>query len=326
MNNNLICANASLYVGVSILAIAIILLCLFIGLVPVGLWFKSIISKAYVGVGKLVQMKMRKVDVALIVNTYINAKNSGIDIDIEKLENHYVAGGNIVKVVDALISAKGANLNMSFETASALDLSNQDVLQLVKANINPTIINTSPVHAVAGDGIELIVKARVTLKADLDKLVGVSNEEGVVSKIGEVIVSTISSLKEHSVVLKDPTILSKTIIGKNIDKDYAYKIIGIDVSDIKVGRNIGAKLEAERAEAEKQIAKAKAEERKSLAIAAEHEMRARTQEKRAQLLDAEAEVPKALTTAFRSGRIGVMEFYKMKDVFQNENKNKKDGE
>ena len=328
MNNiiSMLGANASLIVWMCVLAVCIILISIFIGVVPVSLWLKSITSGAHIGAFKLAGMKMRKVDVKLIVENYIRAKQAKVEIELDKLERHYVAGGNIVRVVDALITAKSASVELSFKTAMALDLANENVLDVVKANIHPVVVNTTAIHAVAGDGIELIVKARVTLKADLNKLVGSSNEEGVIAKLTEVIVSAIGLCENHTDVLKDPTIISKQVLSKKLDKDYAYKITNIDIADINVGRNIKAKLEAERAEAEKLIAKAKAEERKSLAIAEEHEMRVRTQEKRAQLLDAEAEVPKALTTAFRSGRIGVMEFYKMKDVFANDKKNNKDGE
>lgn len=327
MNNiSMLGANATLIVWMCVLAVFIILISVFIGIVPISLWFKSITSGVKIGAFKLAGMKMRKVDVALIVENYIRAKQAKVDLELSKLESHYVAGGNVVKVVDALITAKGANIDLSFSTATALDLANQNVLELVKANINPKVINTTPIHAVAGDGIELIVKARVTLKADLNKLVGASNEEGVIAKLTEIVVATIGLSSSHTDVLKDPSMLSKQVLSTKLDKSYAHKILGVDIADIKIGRNVKAQLEAERAEAEKQIAKAKAEERKSLAIAEEHEMRVRTQEKRAQLLDAEAEVPKALTTAFRSGRIGVMEFYKMKDVLANDKKNKEDGD
>lgn len=319
-------ASASLYIWMVVLAVVIIGICIFIGIVPVGVWLKSIISGVYIGAFRLAGMKMRKVDVSLIANYYINAKKVGIEVELDKLENHFVAGGNITKLIEALIIARGAGVELSFENAATLDLANEDILAIVKANINPTIVNTNPIHAVALDGIELIVTARITLKADLNKMAGTSNEDSIIAKIGETIVSIVGSTKEHTDILKNPTIVSKGIISKKIDKGYAYKIECVDILDLKVGKNIKAKLDAERAEAEKQIARAKAEERKSLAIAAEHEMRARTQEKRAELLDAEAEVPKALTTAFRAGRIGVMEFYKMKDVLSNEKKKKDNNE
>lgn len=318
---SMIGASATLYVWLGILAVLIVLISVFIGVVPVGIWLKSIISGVYIGAFRLAGMKMRKVDVALIANYYINAKKAGIDISLDKLERHYVAGGNIVKVVDSLIIAAGSGIELSFDNAATMDLANEDVLNLVKTNINPTIINTNPIHAVALDGIEVILSARVTLKADLNKLSGVSND-GIVAKINESIVAIVGSTELHTDILKDPTIVSKGVLQKKVDKGYAYKIESIDIIDLKVGKNIKAKLDAERAEAERQIARAKAEERKSLAIAAEHEMRARTQEKRAELLDAEAELQKAQTTAFRAGRIGVMEFYKMKNALENEKKNK----
>ena len=323
---SMIGASTSLYIWLVIIAVFIVLISVFIGVVPVGVWLKSMISGVYIGAFRLAGMKMRKVDVALIANYYVNAKKAGIEIGLDKLERHYVAGGNIVKVVDALIIAAGAGIELSFDNAASMDLANEDVLNLVKTNINPTIINTNPIHAVALDGIELIVSARITLKADLNKLTSSSNEESIRAKIDETIVSVVGSAEAHTDILKDPTIVSKSVLSKKIDKGYAYKIESIDIVDLKVGKNIKAKLDAERAEAEKQIARAKAEERKSLAIAAEHEMRARTQEKRAELLDAEAELPKALTTAFRAGRIGVMEFYKMKDALAKEKKNIDDKE
>lgn len=319
-------ASTSTYILISILAILIVCLAIFIGLVPVGVWFRTIVSKCYVSPMKLASLKMHRVDVSKIIDSYIKLRSAGIKVDLSKIESHYIAGGDIAKVAEALIMANNSKVELSFETAVALDLANEDVLDIVKNHIKPTIVSLKAVHAVAGDGIELILGARVTLNVDLNKLVKSSNEDGIVSKISEAIVSIVGSTAKHTDILKNPTYLVEEISKKEIDKPYAYKIANIELADMKVGRNVGAMLEAEKAEADKQIARAKAEERKSIAIATEHEMRAKTQEKRAKLLDAEAEVPKALTTAFRAGKIGVMEFYKMKDVLSTSKKNIEDGE
>ena len=316
MNNIVSILNAStgLYVTIGIVAVVIIVLAIIFGLVPVGLWFKGVMSGTYISAHKLVGLRLRKVNVALIVNCYINCKKSGVSATLQDFESHYVAGGNLVKVTEALIAAKTAKVNLNIETAKAIDLANKDIMQEVKNSLNPIVVVTNPITAVARDGIELIVKARVTLISDINKLLGGAGEDTIIAKISENIVSTIANANEHTNILENPNVISKSIIEKEVSKETAFNILSVDVAEINIGRNIGAKLQAERAEADMQIAQAKAEERRSIAIAAEQEMRARTQEKQAQLLDAEAEVPKAISTAFRAGKIGVMDFYKMKNV------------
>ena len=316
MNNIISILNAStgLYVTIGIVAVVIIVLAIILGLVPVGLWFKGVMSGTYISAHKLVGLRLRKVNVALIVNCYINCKKAGVSVTLQDFESHYVAGGNLVKVTEALIAAKTAKVDLSVETAKAIDLANKDIMQEVKNSLNPIVVVTNPITAVAKDGIELILKARVTLISDINKLLGGAGEDTILAKISENIVSTIANANEHTNILENPNVISKSIIEKEVSKDTAFNILSVDVAEINIGRNIGAKLQAERAEADMQIAQAKAEERRSIAIAAEQEMRARTQEKQAQLLDAEAEVPKAISTAFRAGKIGVMDFYKMKNV------------
>ena len=316
MNNIIGILNAStgLYVTIGIVAVVIIVLAIILGLVPVGLWFKGVMSGTYISAHKLVGLRLRKVNVALIVNCYINCKKAGVSVTLQDFESHYIAGGNLVKVTEALIAAKTAKVDLSIETAKAIDLANKDIMQEVKNSLNPIVVVTNPITAVAKDGIELILKARVTLISDINKLLGGAGEDTILAKISENIVSTIANANEHTNILENPNIISKSIMEKEVSKDTAFNILSVDVAEINIGRNIGAKLQAERAEADMQIAQAKAEERRSIAIAAEQEMRARTQEKQAQLLDAEAEVPKAISTAFRAGKIGVMDFYKMKNV------------
>ena len=316
MNNIISILNAStgLYVTIGIVAVVIIVLAIILGLVPVGLWFKGVMSGTYISAHKLVGLRLRKVNVALIVNCYINCRKAGVSATLQDFESHYVAGGNLVKVTEALIAAKTAKVDLSVETAKAIDLANKDIMQEVKNSLNPIVVVTNPITAVAKDGIELILKARVTLISDINKLLGGAGEDTILAKISENIVSTIANANEHTNILENPNVISKSIIEKEVSKDTAFNILSVDVAEINIGRNIGAKLQAERAEADMQIAQAKAEERRSIAIAAEQEMRARTQEKQAQLLDAEAEVPKAISTAFRAGKIGVMDFYKMKNV------------
>mgnify|MGYP005773306647 FL=1 len=322
LNNNMLNASTNFYVGLSIVAVLIIVLAIIVAIVPIGLWFKALFSGCYISATKLTGLRLRKVNASLIVNCYINAKKAGVEISLQDLETHLVVGGNIKKITEALITAKTAKVNLSVETAKALDLANKDVVNIVKLCVTPSVIVTNPISAVAKDGIELIVKARVTIVCDINKVLGGANEDTIIARINEVVVSVVGNAKTHTNILENPNVISKTILDKKIDSATAFNILSADVEEINIGKNIGAKLQAERAEADMQIAQAKAEERRSLAIAAEQEMRARTQEKQAQLLDAEAEVPKAISTAFRSGKIGVMDFYKMKNVLSDSNKEK----
>ncbi len=307
-------ASSALWTWVTILIVLFVVIAIVISIVPVGLWVRSLVSGAYIGAGKLVGMKLRHVNVQLIVNCYINAKKAGVTLTVDDLETHYMSGGNVQKVVDALITAHGAKIPLTIENAKAIDLADRDILLAVQNSVKPVVITTPQISAVARDGIELMVKARVTVKSNLNKLIGGAGEDTIIARVGEGIVTTVGSAKTHTEVLENPDNISKTVLEKGLDKGTAFEILSIDIADIDVGRNIGAKLQAQRAEADMQIANARAEERRAMAIAAEHEMRAKTQEKRAQLLDAEAEVPKAISEAMIKGNIGVMDYYKMQNM------------
>ena len=314
MENLLLSSSGTLWTLVIVLVIVFVLIAIVVTIVPVGLWVRAMVSGAHISACKLVCTKLRNVNTQLIVNCYINAKKAGVKLTVDDLETHYMSGGNVQKVVDALITAHGAKINLTIQNAKAIDLANRDILLAVQNSVKPVVITTPEISAVARDGIELVVKARVTVKTNIDKLIGGAGEDTVIARVGEGIVTTVGSAKTHTEVLENPDIISKTVLEKGLDKGTAFEILSIDIADIDVGRNIGAKLQAERAEADMQIANARAEERRAMAIAAEHEMRAKTQEKRAQLLDAEAEVPKAISDAMSKGNIGVMDYYKMQNV------------
>lgn len=304
----------SVYVWITILAVVFILLMTIIGIVPVGIWIRATVSGAHISASKLVGMRIRHVDVGMLVDCYINAKKAGVTLTIDDLETHYMSGGNVKKVVEALIAAHGAKIPLTIETAKAIDLANRDIVLAVKNCIKPVVITTPPISAVTANGIELIVVARVTVRSNIEKLIGGAGEETIIARIGEGIVTTVGSAKSHTEVLENPDLISKTILDKDLDKGTAFEILSLDIADVDVGRNVGAQIMAERAEADMKIANARAEERKAMAIATEHEMRARTQEKRAQLLDAEAEVPKAISEAFVKGNLGVMDYYRIQNV------------
>lgn len=304
----------SIYIWISIIVVVLIVLAIVIAIVPVGIWLRATVSGAHISAGKLVGMRIRHVDVSMLVDCYINAKKAGVTLTIDDLETHYMSGGNVPKVVEALIAAHGAKIPLSIETAKAIDLANRDIVLAVKNSIKPVVITTPPISAVTGNGIELIVIARVTVRSNIEKLIGGAGEETIIARIGEGIVTTVGSAKTHTEVLENPDAISKTILNKDLDKGTAFEILSLDIADVDVGRNVGAQIMAEKAEADMKIANARAEERKAMAIATEHEMRARTQEKRAQLLDAEAEVPKAISEAFVKGHLGVMDYYRMQNV------------
>ncbi len=311
--------STAVYVWISILGVVVIAMAVFIGIVPVGVWVRAMFSGAHISAFRLVGMKLRHVEVSMVVDCFINAKKAGVNLTIEDLETHYMAGGNVEKVVDALITAHGAKIDLSVETAKAIDLANRDILAAVKQSVNPVVITTPEISAVAKDGIELRVKVRVTVQSNINKLIGGAGEDTIIARVGEGIVTTIGSANSHEDVLENPDLISKTVLNKGLDSGTAFTILSIDIADIDVGRNIGAKLQAERAEADMQIAQAKAEERRAMAIAAEQEMRAKTQEMRANLLHAESEVPKAISTAFANGQIGVMDYYRMQNVLADTN-------
>lgn len=286
----------------------------FLYFVPVALWIAAFSSGAYVGIGTLVAMRLRRVPPSLIVNPRISAVKAGLSITVDQLEAHYLAGGHVDSVVKALISADKANIKLAFEQAAAIDLAGRNVLEAVQMSVNPKVITTPKVAAVAKDGIQLIALSRVTVRADIDRLVGGAGEETIVARVGEGIVSTIGSADTHKAVLENPDAISKTVLAKGLDAGTAFEILSIDIADVDVGSNIGAKLQTEQAEADKQIAQAKAESRRAMAVAQEQEMKARVGEMRAKVVEAEAEVPLAMAQAFRDGNLGVMDYYNMKNV------------
>ncbi|MBD5500334.1 MAG: flotillin-like protein FloA [Lachnospiraceae bacterium] len=290
-----------------IIGIIGLLIVLFFVFVPVGLWISSLAANVKVSIFNLIGMRLRRVVPSKIVMPLIKATKAGLKINVNQLEAHYLAGGNIDSVVNALIAAERADIELSFEKAAAIDLAGRNVLEAVKMSVNPKVIETPNVSAVAKDGIELLVKARVTVRADLERLVGGAGEDTILARIGEGIVTTVGSAASHKEVLENPDDISKLVLSKGLDAGTAFEILSIDVADIDVGRNIGAQLQSLQAEADKNIAQAKAEERRAMAVAKEQEMRA-------YVVEAEAEVPKALAHALREGKMGVMEYYDLQNI------------
>ena len=294
--------------------VIVILLIIFLYLVPVGLWFQALVSGVHTSLIQLMFMRFRKVPPSVIVNNMINATKAGLKLSQNELEAHYLAGGNVTNVVQALISSSKANMNLDFRTATAIDLAGRDVLKAVQTSVNPKVIDTPPVAAVAKDGIQLIAKARVTVRTNIKQLVGGASEETILARVGEGIVSSIGSALSHKQVLENPDSISKLVLTKGLDSGTAFEILSIDIADIDVGKNIGAQLQMDQANADKNIAQAKAEERRAMAVASEQEMKAKAQEARAKVIEAEAEVPKAMADAFRSGNLGIMDYYRMKNI------------
>lgn len=292
----------------------IIALFIFFYFVPIGLWFSALLSGVRISLVQLIFMRWRKVPPSTIVKAMINSTKAGIKLTRDQLEAHYLAGGNVINVVNALISADKANIPLDFNSATAIDLAGRDVFEAVQMSVNPKVITTPPVVAVAKDGIQLIATARVTVRANIRQLVGGAGEETVLARVGEGIVTTIGSSESHKEVLAQPDRISKTVLAKGLDAGTAFEILSIDIADINIGENIGAKLQMDQAEADKNIAQAKAEERRAMAVASEQEMKAKAQEARANVIQAEAEVPKAMAEAFRNGNLGIMDYYKMKNI------------
>ena len=312
MTSLLLALNVTgLVVGIVILVLALIV---FFILVPISIWFRALVSGAPISMGKLVGMRLRKIKIGMIVEAYITGKKAGLDININELETHYMAKGDVIKVVNALISAHSANIELTTKTAMAIDLAGRDVLDAVKVSVNPKVIETPVIAAIAKDGIELRCKARVTVRANIARLIGGSGEETIIARVGEGIVTTVGSANTHKEVLENPDSISKTVLNKGLDNGTAYEILSIDIADIDVGRNVGAQLQMDQAEADKRIAQARAEERRAMAVASEQEMKAKTQEMRAAVIRAEAEVPKAMAEALRSGKLGVMDYYNMQNI------------
>ena len=283
-------------------------------IVPLQLWIAAWSSGAYVGLMTLVAMRMRRVSPQRIVNPYITATKAGLELRVDMLESHFLAGGNVDRVVNALISADKAGIAMTFQQAAAIDLAGRDVFEAVQTSVNPRVIQTPKISAVAKDGIQLLVMVRITVRSNINRLVGGATEETVIARVGEGIVSTIGSASTYAQVLEQPDQISKNVLGRGLDSGTAFEILSIDIADIDVGANVGAKLQTEKAEADKQIAQAQAESRRAIAVAAEQEMRAKVEDMRALLVQAEAQVPQALSEALRSGRLGAMEYYQMRNV------------
>ena len=302
------------WVVFSLIGGVVILLWVFLSFVPVGLWISAVAANVKVGILSLVGMKLRRVKPAKIIVPQIKAVKAGLNIPINKLEAHYLAGGDVDRVVNALIAAQRANIALEFERAAAIDLAGRNVLEAVQMTVNPKVIETPTVSAVAKNGIELKAKAKVTVRANIDRLIGGAGEQTVIARVGEGIVTTIGSAVTHEHVLENPDMISKTVLGKGLEAGTAFEILSIDIADVDVGRNIGAQLQTDQAEADKRIAQAKAEERRAMAVAVEQEMRAQVQEMRAKVVEAEAEVPKAMATALREGKLGVMDYYNMMNV------------
>jgi uncharacterized protein YqfA (UPF0365 family) len=293
--------------AVALLVVVVAVLVIILYLIPVRIWVAAFASGAYVGLFTLVGMRLRRVPPSTIVTARISAVKAGLDISVNDLEAHYLAGGNVVNVVNALISADKANIAMPFKRAAAIDLAGRDVLAAVKMSVIPKVIETPRIAAVAKDGIQLIAVSRVTVRTNIDRLVGGAGEETIIARVGEGMVSTIGSSASHKDVLENPDHISKRVLASGLDSGTAYEILSIDIADVDVGENIGAKLQIDQANADKQIAQAKAEERRAMAVALEQEMRAR-------VVEAEAEVPRAMAEAFRQGNLGIMDYYRMKNV------------
>ncbi len=309
---SLLALNIPLLVFGIVLAVAVVVA--FFVIVPMSTWFRALVSGAYISMGKLIGMRLRKIKIGMIVEAYITGKKAGLNINIGELETHYMAKGDVVKVVNALISAHSANIELPTRTAMAIDLAGRDVLNAVKVSVNPKVIETPVIAAIAKDGIELRCKARVTVRANISRLIGGAGEETIIARVGEGIVTTVGSAVTHKDVLENPDRISKTVLQKGLDSGTAFEILSIDIADVDVGRNIGAQLQMDQAEADKRIAQAKAEERRAMAVATEQEMKAKTQEMRAVVIEAEAEVPKAMADALRNGKLGVMDYYNMQNL------------
>ncbi len=294
--------------------IILILIIVVFSFIPVGLWIASMAAGVPVGLFTLIGMRLRRVPPAKIVLPLIKARKAGLDASVDKLEAHYLAGGNVDKVIDAWIAAERAGIPLNFERAAAIDLAGRDVLEAVKMSVNPKVIETPIVAAVAKDGIELKAKARVTVRANIERLVGGAGEATIIARVGEGIVTTIGSAKSHKDVLENPDLISKTVLEKGLDAGTAFEILSIDIADVDVGKNIGAKLRIDQAEADKKIYQAMAEQKRAMAVAKEQEMKARVQEMRAKVVEAEAEIPKAISEALRKGNIGVLDYYTMKNI------------
>ncbi|WP_066064112.1 flotillin-like protein FloA [Neobacillus soli] len=305
--------NGTIFI-IAVVFVAVILLGILLSFVPVMLWISALAAGVRISIFTLVGMRLRRVTPSRVVNPLIKASKAGLDVSINQLESHYLAGGNVDRVVNALIAAHRANIELSFERCAAIDLAGRDVLEAVQMSVNPKVIETPFIAGVAMNGIEVKVKARITVRANIGRLVGGAGEETVVARVGEGVVSTIGSSINHSKVLENPELISQTVLAKGLDAGTAFEILSIDIADVDIGKNIGAELQTEQAEADKKIAQAKAEERRAMAVASEQEMMAKVQEMRAKVVESEAEVPLAMAEALKSGNIGVMDYMNFKNI------------
>jgi len=306
--------SATTIFWIAVVVIGIILLGILLTFVPVMLWISALAAGVRISIFTLIGMRLRRVIPSRVVNPLIKAHKAGIHVTINQLESHYLAGGNVDRVVNALIAAHRANIELSFERCAAIDLAGRDVLEAVQMSVNPKVIETPFIAGVAMDGIEVKAKARITVRANIERLVGGAGEETVVARVGEGIVSTIGSSTNHKKVLENPDMISQTVLSKGLDAGTAFEILSIDIADVDIGKNIGAELQTEQAEADKKIAQAKAEERRAMAVAQEQEMKAKVQEMRAKVVEAEAEVPMAMSDALRSGNMGVMDYMNLQNI------------
>lgn len=297
-----------------IIIIGFIALSIFFTFVPIMLWISALAAGVKIGIFTLVGMRLRRVIPARVVNPLVKARKAGLELSTNQLESHYLAGGNVDRVVNALIAAHRANMDLSFERAAAIDLAGRDVLEAVQMSVNPKVIETPWISGVALDGIEVKAKARITVRANIDRLVGGAGEETVIARVGEGVVSTIGSADQHKAVLENPDMISTTVLDKGLDAGTAFEILSIDIADVDIGKNIGAELQTDQAEADKKIAQAKAEERRAMAVAREQEMKAKVEEMRAKVTEAEAEVPLAMAEALRTGKLGVMDYMNLQNI------------
>ena len=301
---------AYLFIGIAILIVIIVFFTMF----PIGLWIEALASGVHVSLFSMFGMRLRRINPAKIVRALIKAQKAGLKIDRNMLEAHFLAGGNVDRVINAMISAQSAEIPLEFEKSLAIDLAGRDVEEAVKMSVNPKVIETPVVAAIAKDGIELRAKARVTVRANIARLVGGAGEETIIARVGEGIVTTVGSSETHKAVLENPDLISRTVLAKGLDAGTSFEILSIDIADVDVGRNVGAQLQIDQAEADRRIAQAKAEERRAMAVAHEQEMIAAVQEMRARVVEAEAEVPRAMAEALRQGKLGVMDYYNMQNV------------
>ncbi|RAN54211.1 flotillin-like protein FloA [Dolosigranulum pigrum] len=303
------------FIGIGIVAVLIVIVVsVFLRFVPIGLWITAYFSGVKINIGTLIGMRFRRVKPHDIIEPLIKATKAGLTLNIDELEAHYLAGGNVDDVIDALIASQRADIDLGFEKAAAIDLAGRNVFEAVQVSVTPKVIVTPDICAVAKDGIEIIAKAKVTVRANIERLVGGAGEDTIIARVGEGIVTTVGSSEKHATVLEDPDSITKTVLSKGLDSGTAFEILSIDIADLDVGRNIGAKLQTEQSTADKNIAQAKAEERRSMAIAEEQEMRAEVQKQRAKVVEAEAEVPRAMAEALRNGNLGVMDYYKLENL------------